>query len=217
MLKLEVYLINIMAQTSSITTLFIDIGGVLLTNGWDRAARKLAASTFSLDPVEFEERHHLTFDTYEEGKLTMDEYLNRIVFYEDRSFTRDTFKEFMFSRTEPYNEMIEMICQLKEKYGLKIAIVNNEGRELNQYRITTFGINKFVDFFISSCFVHFRKPDADIFRIALDIAFVKPKEVLYIEDRAMFVSVAEGLGINGLLHVDYASTKEKLASYGLIL
>ena len=206
-----------MQQTSSITTLFIDIGGVLLTNGWDRAARKEAAGTFSLDLIELEERHHLTFDTYEEGKLTLDEYLSRIVFYEDRAFTRDTFKEFMFSRTEPYNDMIDLICRLKEKHGLKIAIVNNEGRELNEYRINKFGINKFVDFFISSCFVHFRKPDADIWRIALDIAFVKPAEVLYIEDRAMFVSVAEGLGINGLLHTDYASTKEKLESFGLSL
>jgi putative hydrolase of the HAD superfamily len=203
-----------MQQTSSITTLFIDIGGVLLTNGWDRAARKQAAATFSLDLIELEERHHLTFDTYEEGKLTMDEYLSRIVFYEDRSFTRDTFKEFMYSRTEPYAEMIELICKVKEKYNLKIAIVNNEGRELNEFRINKFGINKFVDFFISSCFVHFRKPDADIWRIALDIAFVKPAEVLYIEDRAMFVSVAEGLGINGLLHTDYASTKEKLKGWG---
>ena len=204
-------------QTSSITTLFIDIGGVLLTNGWDRAARKQAASTFSLDLIELEERHHLTFDTYEEGKLTLDEYLSRIVFYEERTFSKETFKDFMFSRTEPYNDMIEMICQLKEKHGLKIAIVNNEGRELNEYRINKFGINKFVDFFISSCFVHFRKPDADIWRIALDIAFVKPAEVLYIEDRAMFVSVAEGLGINGLLHTDYASTKEKLKKFGLEL
>lgn len=197
-----------------ITTLFLDIGGVLLSNGWDRAARKEAANRFSLDLIELEERHHLTFDTYEEGKLTLDEYLNRIVFYEDRDFTRETFKEFMFSRTEPYNDMIDLICAIKAKYGLKIAIVNNEGRELNEYRIRKFGINKFVDFFISSCFVHFRKPDADIWRIALDIAFVNPEEVLYIEDRAMFVSVAEGLGLNGLLHENYLSTKEKLKSHG---
>jgi putative hydrolase of the HAD superfamily len=206
-----------MQQKSPITTLFLDIGGVLLSNGWDRAARKLAASEFSLDPVEFEERHHLTFDTYEEGKLTLDEYLDRIVFYEHRSFTRQQFKDFMYSRTEPYPEMIEMICQIKEKYKLKLAIVNNEGRELNEYRIRTFGLNKFIDFFISSCFVHFRKPDADIFRIALDIALVKPYEVIYIEDRAMFVSVAENLGINGLLHENYATTREKLAEWGFPL
>ncbi|HEY8917906.1 MAG TPA: HAD hydrolase-like protein [Chitinophaga sp.] len=206
-----------MQQKSPITTLFLDIGGVLLSNGWDRAARKLAASEFSLDLVELEERHHLTFDTYEEGKLTLDEYLDRIVFYEHRSFSRQQFKDFMYSRTEPYPEMIEMICQIKEKYKLKLAIVNNEGRELNEYRIRTFGLNKFIDFFISSCFVHFRKPDADIFRIALDIALVKPHEVIYVEDRAMFVSVAENLGINGLLHENYATTREKLAEWGFPL
>jgi putative hydrolase of the HAD superfamily len=206
-----------MQSTSPITTLFLDIGGVLLSNGWDRAARKRAAAVFSLDHPEFEERHHLTFDTYEEGKLTLDEYLDRIVFYEPRTFTREQFKEFMYAQTEAYPEMVDMICRIKATYGVKIAIVNNEGRELNEYRIRKFGLNKFVDFFISSCFVHFRKPDADIFRIALDIALVKPEEVVYVEDRAMFVSVAEGLGINGLLHENYATTREKLAAFGFTL
>jgi len=206
-----------MHHSAKITTLFLDIGGVLLSNGWDRAARKEAARIFNLDIVELEERHHLTFDTYEEGKLTLDEYLTRIVFYEHREFTRNDFKEFMYSRTTPYTEMIDLICQLKEHYKLKIAIVNNEGRELNEYRIRTFGIDKFVDFFISSCFVHFRKPDADIWRMALDIALVKPQEVLYLEDRAMFIHVAEGLGINGLLHENYTKTVEKLKEWGLEL
>ncbi len=206
-----------MQHSTPITTLFLDIGGVLLTNGWDRASRKVAATKFSLDLAELEERHHLTFDTYEEGKLTLDEYLDRIVFYEDRPFSRQEFKEFMYSRTEPFPEMIEMICRIKEKYGIKIAVVNNEGRELNEYRIRTFGLNKYVDFFISSCFVHFRKPDADIWRIALDIALVKPEEVVYVDDRALFVSVAEGLGINGIRHTDYATTRDKLAQWGFPL
>ncbi|WP_343693697.1 HAD family hydrolase [Chitinophaga sp.] len=206
-----------MQHSAKITTLFLDIGGVLLSNGWDRAARKEAAKVFDLDIIELEERHHLTFDTYEEGKLTLDEYLTRIVFYEHRDFTRNDFKEFMYSRTTPYPEMIDLICKLKEHYKLKIAIVNNEGRELNEYRIRTFGIDKFVDFFISSCFVHFRKPDADIWRIALDIALVRPQEVLYLEDRSMFIHVAEGLGINGLLHENYEKTVEKLKEWGLAL
>ncbi|MEX6689159.1 HAD family phosphatase [Danxiaibacter flavus] len=204
-----------MNQAPTITTLFLDIGGVLLTNGWDRTARKSAAETFSLNLAEFEERHHLTFDTYEEGKLTLDEYLDRVVFYEKRFFSRHDFREFMFAQSSPFDDMIEMVKGLKSRYNLKIAIVNNEGRELNRHRIHTFGLNKFVDFFISSCFVHFRKPDADIFRIALDIALVEPDEVVYIEDRPMFVSVAESLGINGICHTDYASTKEKLAAWGL--
>ncbi|PSL24490.1 HAD family hydrolase [Chitinophaga ginsengisoli] len=203
-----------MQQHPTITTLFLDIGGVLLSNGWDRAARREAAAKFSLDLPELEERHHLTFDTYEEGKLTLDEYLRRTVFYEPRPFTEEAFRAFMFSVTTPIPEMIDLVCKIKEKYRIKIAIVNNEGRELNEYRIRQFGINKFVDFFISSCFVHFRKPDADIWRIALDIALVKPEEVLYIDDRPMFVSVAEGLGINGLQHKTYEATKANLAKYG---
>lgn len=206
-----------MQNTTSITTLFLDIGGVLLSNGWDRAARKRAAAQFTLDLPELEERHHLTFDTYEEGKLTLDEYLDRIVFYEPRTFSRDDFRNFMYAQTEPYPEMIDMICKLKKAYGLKIAIVNNEGRELNEYRIQHFGLNQFVDFFVSSCFVHFRKPDADIWRIALDIAFVQPEQVLYLEDRAMFVSVAESLGIKGLLHSSYEDTKAQLENWGLKL
>ncbi|RFM27952.1 HAD family hydrolase [Deminuibacter soli] len=206
-----------MKQEQKITTLFLDIGGVLLTNGWDRGARKLAASTFNLEPAELEERHHLTFDTYEEGKLTLDEYLNRIVFYEPRPFSREQFTDFIYAQSAPYSDMLALIPKLKEKYKLKIAIVNNEGRELNEYRIAHFGINKFVDFFISSCFVHFRKPDADIFKIALDIAQVPASQVVYIEDRAMFVSVAEGLGLNGIVHSAYEDTLVKLEKFGLTL
>lgn len=206
-----------MDKHAKITTLFLDIGGVLLTNGWDRAARKLAIQTYGLDAIEMEERHHLTFDTYEEGKLTLDEYLNRVVFYEDRSFTRKEFRDFMFAQSSPYPQMLELVAHLKEKYKLKIAIVNNEGRELNEHRIRHFNISSFVDFYISSCFVHFRKPDADIYRIALDIAQVKPSEVAYLEDRSMFVDVANGLGINGICHTDYESTLKKLAAFDLTL
>lgn len=206
-----------MDNHATITTLFLDIGGVLLTNGWDRAARKLAIQTFGLDALETEERHHLTFDTYEEGKLTLDEYLSRVIFYEDRSFTRQQFREFMFAQSAPFPDMLALVTQLKEKYKLKIAIVNNEGRELNVHRIQHFNISSFVDFYISSCFVHFRKPDADIYKIALDIAQVRPEEVVYLEDRSMFVDVANGLGINGLCHTDYESTVKKLEAYGLKL
>lgn len=204
-----------MKQTAPITTLFLDIGGVLLTNGWDREARRLAAQTFHLDLPELEERHHLTFDTYEEGKLTLDEYLHRIVFYEDRDFTREAFEDFMMDQSKPYPDMIKMVRDLKQAYRLKIAVVNNEGRELNERRIRKFRLNEFVDFFISSCFVHYRKPDADIFRVALDIAQVAPEQVVYIEDRPMFVSVAESLGINGICHAEYQETTLQLEKFGL--
>ncbi len=200
-----------------ITTLFLDLGGVLLTNGWDRNSRELAAKTFDLDRKEMDERHHLTFDTYEVGKLTLEEYLTRVVFYEKRTFTEQEFRTFMFAQSKAYSEMIDLVRTLKAQYKLKIAVVNNEGRELNDARIRLFKLNSFVDFFISSCFVHVRKPDPDIYRIALDIAQVPPEQVAYLDDRLMFVQVAENLGIRGIHHTDYASTCDKLSALGLTL
>jgi putative hydrolase of the HAD superfamily len=196
------------------TTIFTDIGGVLLTNGWDREARKKAIKLFRLDAVETEERHHLSFDTYESGKISLSEYLKRLVFYTKRDFSEDDFRAFMFEQSQPYPEMLELIRDIKKKYGIKIAVVNNEGRELNNYRIKKFRMGDFVDFFISSCFVHFRKPDADIFKVALDIAQVSAEKVIYLEDRPLFVQVADGLGIRGIVHHDFNKTKKQLADFG---
>ena len=162
-----------------------------------------------------EERHHLNFETYEEGKLTLEEYWGRVVFYQKRLFTRAQFRRFMFAQSKPYPKMIELVARLKVRHGLKIAVVSNEGRELNAYRIRKFKLDGVVDFFISSSFVHLRKPDADIFRLALDIAQAPARQVLYIENTPMFVQVAEGLGIRSILHTDYRSTCAKLASFGL--
>jgi putative hydrolase of the HAD superfamily len=200
-----------------VSTLFLDIGGVLLTNGWDRRIRKSAAETFALNFEEMDERHHLTFDTYEEGKVSLDEYLDRVVFYQERSFTRDDFRNFMFAQSRPFPEMIDLICRLKSHYRLKVVAVSNEGRELNLHRIEKFKMGSFIDFFVSSCFVHFRKPDADIFRIALDIAQVKPEQVAYIEDRLMFVEVAQSLGIRGIIHTGHNATQKELEGLGLIV
>jgi putative hydrolase of the HAD superfamily len=199
---------------SSHSTLFTDIGGVLLTNGWDRTARKKAIERFNLDPEETEERHHLTFDTYESGKISLHEYLNRMVFYTKRKFTEEEFRKFMFAQSAPFPEMLTLLRGIKEKYGIKIAVVNNEGSELNKHRINTFRLGEFVDFFISSCIVHLRKPDADIFKVALDIAHVPPEKVIYLEDRPMFVQVAETLGIQGIIHRDFNRTKQQLAGFG---
>jgi putative hydrolase of the HAD superfamily len=176
-----------------------------------------AAERFTLDCDEMNERHHLTFDTYEEGKLSLDEYLERVVFYEKRPFTKESFKDFMFAQSKPFPEMIDLICRLKARYHLKVAVVSNEGRELTEYRIAKFRLADFIDFFIASCFVHYRKPDEDIYRVALDIAQVAPDCVAYVEDRAMFVDVAEGLGIRGIVHKTLESTKDALAAMGLIV
>ncbi|MGA9075363.1 MAG: HAD hydrolase-like protein [Candidatus Sulfotelmatobacter sp.] len=204
-----------MKGSTEITTLFLDVGGVLLTNGWDHHARRRAAKNFKLQWTEMEDRHRLVFETHEEGKITFEEYLGRVVFYKKRPFTRSQFRRFMFTQSKPYSEMLDLVAQLKVRHELKIAVVSNESREVNAYRIRKFKLNGFVDSFISSCFVHIRKPDADIFRLALDIAQTQVRHVLYIENTPMFVEIAEGLGIRSILHTDYKSTCAKLASFGL--
>jgi putative hydrolase of the HAD superfamily len=204
-------------MTTRVTTLFLDIGGVLLTNGWDGKARRRAAETFHLDVEEMDQRHHLTFDTYEEGKLSLNEYLSRVVFHRERSFSLEDFRRFMFAQSRPLPDMIELVCRLKRRHDLKIAAVSNEGRELTEYRVREFQLGSFIDFFIASSFVHFRKPDTDIYCMALDIAQVKPAEVAYLDDRPMFVEVARSLGINGIIHSGCDSSARELANFGLDL
>jgi len=204
-----------MKQTTGITCAFLDIGGVLLTDGWDHLARRRAAKNFKLEWAEMEERHGLTFEIFEEGKITLDEYLSLVVLHQKRTFTRNQFRRYMFAQSKAFPEMIELVAQLKSNLGLKIAIVSNEARELNAYRIERFSLDRLADCFISSCFVHIRKPDADIFKLALDIAQVQPAQAVFIDNTPMFVQIAQGLGIHGILHTDCQSTRAKLSHLGL--
>lgn len=202
---------------SPIRALFLDVGGVMLTNGWDTRLRKQVAEHFQLNHAELESRHRMTFDTYESGKITFDVFLDRVVFYEPRSFSRDDFKRYVFEQARPFPEMIDLFTGLKAAHGLKIAVLSNEGRELTVDRVARFNLKDFVDFFIVSSFVHLRKPDADIYQMALDVSMFEPHEVVYIDDRAMFVEVAGGLGIHSIQHTDFDVTKSKLADLGLTL
>src|SRR5262249_37729516 len=203
------------AMPTAIRALFLDVGGVLLTNGWDSKVRRALAEHFHLDLADFEARHHLTFDTYESGKISFDVFLERTVFYKPRDFTPADFKKFVSDYTKPFPEMIELMSRIKEKHNLKVAVVSNEGRELTFDRVQRFNLKSFVDFFIVSSFVHLRKPDTDIYQLALDVAMLQPREVAYIDDRAMLVGVASGLGIIGIQHTDIESTKKRLAELGL--
>jgi putative hydrolase of the HAD superfamily len=198
-----------------ITNLFLDVGGVLLSDGWDRHARLRAADFFKLDFAEMEELHHTTDGTYEEGKLSLHDYLSRVVFCQERPFSRLQFRSFMFAQSTPFPEMLRLMPRLKARHGLKITVVSNEGRELNAHRIRKFKLERFVDSFVSSCFVHLRKPDEDVFRLALDISQARAEQVVYIENTAMFVEIAENMGIKSILHNDYATTRAKLAGFGL--
>lgn len=200
-----------------IRVIFQDIGSVLLTNGWDRAMRQNAARLFGLEHGEVDERHHLLFSLYEEGRLGLDEYLDYVVFYRKRAFSKKEFKDFMFAQSRPLPDMMRFMGALKKKYGLKIIAVSNEGRELNDYRIRTFGLDRLIDVFVSSSFVHMRKPDARIFTTAIDISGTSPDRIAYIDDRSLFIEVGVRLGLHGILHTGYESTRSRLADMGLRL
>jgi putative hydrolase of the HAD superfamily len=113
--------------------------------------------------------------------------------------------------------MIDLARGLKRRCNVKVVAVSNEGRGLTVYRVKKFSLGSFMDFFVSSCFVHVRKPDPDICRIALDIAQLAPENVIYIDDRAMFVEIAAGLGIRGVHHRGYDATRAALEELGLSL
>jgi putative hydrolase of the HAD superfamily len=204
-----------MKRAAPVTTLFLDVGEVLLTDGWDHLARHRAAKHFKLAWAEMEERQALVFETHEEGRMTFQEYLDWVVFYRKRPFTRSQFRDFIFAQSKPYPGMIELIARLKVRYGLKIVVVSNESREMNAYRIRAFKLDRLADAFITSCFVHMRKPDVNIFRLALDVAQTPPAQIVYIDNTPMFVQIAEGLGIRSILHVNLKSTRAKLSSFGL--
>ena len=206
-----------MTSPRPITTLLLDIGGVLLTDGWGHEARAAAAAAFHLDREDLESRHHRAFDTFEVGKLSLEGYLDLVVFQVPRAFTRAEFTRFLFAQSQPHPRMIQLIRDLKAKHALKVMVLSNEGRELNAHRIRTFQLAAFVDAFISSSFVHLRKPDPDIYRLALDLAQVPGDQILYLENTAMFVRAAEAMGIRSLLHTDVDATTRALAELGLSL
>ena len=204
---------RIMKKATAIACLFVDVGGVLLTNGWDHHARRRAAKNFNLPWAEMEERHRLVFETHEEGKLTFEEYLGWVVFYQRRSFTRAQFRRFMFTQSKPYSKMIDLVAQLKIQYGLKIAVVSNESREVNAYRI-----RKFTDRFVDTLFPPASSTSASRcgnLSVGAGYCPAPVQQVVYIENTPMFVQIAEGLGIRSILHTDYKSTCAKLASFGL--
>lgn len=204
-------------SSTPIKALLLDIGGVLLTKGWGRNERRLAAERFGLDYDDMQERHALVFHIYEEGRITLSEYLRRVVFYREQDFTEDKFTEFMFAQSEPYSETLSLIRGLKARFGLKTVALSNEGREITDYRIRAFDLPSLLDFFVCSCYVGTEKPDPAIFHFAMDQVQLHRDEVVYIDDTALHVEVARELGIPSIHHTDIDSTRAELARFGLTL
>jgi putative hydrolase of the HAD superfamily len=198
---------------SRIRTLFWDVGGVLLNNAWDHTERDAAIEHFQLDKPEFERRHKELATAFEEGTLSLDRYLEHAVFYQPRSFAPEDFKRFMFSLSKPKLETLELARGLADKYLM--ATINNESRELNKYRIQTFGLAESFDLFVSSCFVGIRKPDERIYRLALDLTQQAAAECCFIDDRPVNIDGAAKVGMHAILLQDAAQLRNQLGKLGV--
>lgn len=202
-----------MNMKQSYKILFSDIGGVLLRNGWGHESRKAAAEKFKINYSEMDILHDFIFNVWEMGKISIDDYLDTVVFKEKRSFSRKEFKEFMFAQSVQLPQMLPWMIKWKNKNkNIKVISLNNEPRELNQFRIEKFQLHRFFDAFVSSCEVGMRKPDPGIFLLAVGIAQAKPEECLYFDDRIMLVEAAKKVGIRAYHHKDFESTKKIIES-----
>ena len=190
--------------------LFFDIGGVLLTNGWGNESRKLAAKKFDLDYDELNTLHNYVFNVFEIGNLTLDQYLDIVIFNHPRPFTVEDFKEFVFSRSAELPGLLAWMKEWKKTCGFRIISINNEGKELNSYRVKKFALHECFDAFVSSCDVKMRKPDPNIFTLALGIAQAKPEQCYYFDDRIFQVETAKRMGMHAFHHTDFESTKATL-------
>lgn len=192
---------------NNINVVFLDIGGVLLSDGWNHSSRMEAIEKFNLSPIQFQKDHSVAFPLFENGKLTLDQYLDALVFSEERSFSKADFKEFMFSKSVQLPDFLPWLIDWKHKHQVKIFSINNEGKEFNDYRIKNFDLHQCFDAFISSCEVGFSKPDPSIFKLALGIAQEEPQNCLYFDDRAIHVSIAKQMGINAHVHKNFNESK----------
>jgi len=199
----------------TIRALFWDVGGVLLTNAWDHTERAAALARFHLDEKEFHDRHEMVVSSFERGKITLDEYLDRTVFYQARPFTRDEFRDYMYSLSKPLPGSLEFAQSLSDSGKYFMGTINNESRELNDYRIEKFGMRNLFRIFVSSCFVGLRKPERDIYRLALEITQIPADECCFIDDRALNLECAAKLGMSTIQMKDLNQLRSDLAKLAI--
>jgi putative hydrolase of the HAD superfamily len=200
---------------NKITAIFWDVGGVLLTNAWDRSQRQLTLEHFGVDEVEFADRHEMLVSSFERGKISLQDYLQRTVFYRPRSFTPEDFRKFMFTLSKPCQDTLELAKSLAKSCNCLMATINNESAELNLYRIQTFGLRQIFDVFVSSCYVGLRKPEEPIYRLALDITQRSPDECCFVDDRELNVEAAARLGINAIRAENAQQLRQEFQKLGV--
>ena len=195
--------------------LYSDIGGVLGTNGWDAPLRKNIAARFGVDFEEIDARHHLMFDSFERGYMQFEDYLRHVFFASPRDFTLEQLRDYTYDSSVPWPENIEFFKQVKRANHLKVGLISNEGQGITEHRIGKFGLRELADFMVISHFVHLRKPDREIWKLALNLAQAKPAESIYIDDREMFATAAAEIGFTAIHHTSLESTSSQLRELGL--
>jgi putative hydrolase of the HAD superfamily len=200
---------------ADITTLFWDIGGVILTNGWDRGSRREAADKFRLDWEEFQDRHELSFPAFDSGHISLNEYLDRTLFYRPRSFTREEFTAFMFAQSKEFPESRAILAAAARSRKYFIGAINNEPLELNQYRIEAFHLRRDFAVFFSSCYVRSRKPEELIFRVALEVTQRPPDQCVFIDDRPLNLESPRRLGMNVIHYQNPEQLRSELGNCGV--
>ncbi len=193
--------------------LFWDIGGVLLTNGWDRDQRAGVAAQFGLDASEFGERHKLVVSELELGRVSLDEYLDQTVFYQPRAFSKDDFRAAMYDQSQPNPDTLALARRLGE--GRRMYSLNNEGFDLNAHRIDTFGLREFLLGFFTSCYLGVMKPNPAIYRLGVELAHVPAERAILIDDRVQNVEAARRTGMQAIQYVSAAQLEADLAALGV--
>ena len=195
--------------------LLFDVGGVLATNGWDRQARQRAAEAFGFDWEEFQDRHDFVSHDFETGRLDLPGYLEQTLFYRERSFRRADFIEFMMGQTKPFPDSLAIVDEVAATARYLLATLNNESRELNEHRIEMLGLSKNFSMFLSSCYLGVRKPEPEIYRIAIDVTQHSPDECLFIDDRSLNLECATLAGMRTIHFTDAAGLRADLAKEGI--
>ncbi|HWX39149.1 MAG TPA: HAD family phosphatase [Candidatus Sulfotelmatobacter sp.] len=198
-----------------VTALFWDVGGVILSNGWDRAARSVAAKKFGLDWEEFQDRHELASPAFETGQITLETYLQRTVFYRKRSFTPEEFVDFIFAQSSELPDSRAVVDEISKTGKYLLATINNEPRELNEYRIHRFNLRREFDGFFSSCYLGVRKPDEGIYKLALEVTQRSPEECLFIDDRELNLECARQMNMTTIHFQNAAQLRRDLVANGV--
>jgi len=202
---------------SDLRHIFFDIGGVLATNGWDRTQRNAAVERFNLDAADFQLRHEEMVGAFEEGHVSLDEYLEFTTFCAPRDFSRDEFKEFIFAQSRPHSETIEIAREVAAGCKYWVMTLNNESDELNRRRISEFGLDEIFDAFLSSCWLGLRKPTRKFYDRALNIAQARPEQSLFIDDRRQNLTTAHALGMRTILYQSASQLRAELGNFGVHL